>query len=163
RVEPADEDVLAELRPRVDVVHEVVHHRMRPTDRFRPAHDVDLVTADADGDVDADHCADARTPEARGIDDARRADLTARRGAAGAGVPVGKHAARLRLLEEARAAIAGGTCKPLGCLGGIAVAGIGLVAASDQILDMEPRLDVVHLVRRYEPCLDAYRALKRHR
>src|SRR5262245_65131946 len=52
------EDVLAQLGARVDVGHEVVHHRVRPADCFRPAHDVDLVTADADGNVEAHHGAD---------------------------------------------------------------------------------------------------------
>src|SRR4029077_15462876 len=116
-VEPADEDVFAELGPRVDVVHEVVHHRMRAAVRFRPAHDVDLVTADADGNVDAHHGADARAPEARGIDDAGRADLAARRVDTGDAVPVGQDAEHLRLLEDARAAVAGRPRKPLGRLG----------------------------------------------
>ncbi len=76
----------------------------------------------------------------------RRADLTARRVDTGDAVPVGQDVEHLGLLEDARAALARRPREPLGRLGGIAVAGVGLVAAGDQILDLEPRLDVVHLV-----------------
>src|SRR5262249_56288242 len=90
---------------------------------------------------------------ARRIDDARRLYLRARRVDAGHAVALRQEAQHLGLLEHARAMIARRPREPLSRLGGIAVAGVRLVATGHQVVDLKSRLDLLHLPRRHPPGL----------
>src|SRR5215831_16056595 len=107
---------------------------MGPARGVRPAHDVDLVTADRDGNLEADHGADARSPESGGVHHARRVDRPRARLHAGDAVTVGEDGDYLGVLVDARAARAGGQRPTLGRLGRIAIARVRLVAALDEVL-----------------------------
>src|SRR2546428_3652809 len=94
---------------------------MRTLSRLRPRHDVDLVTADGDRDLDAHHGADPGAPEPGRIDDARRLDWPAARVDPTNAAALGADGEHLRLFEDACPPRAGGVSEALGRLGGGAV------------------------------------------
>src|SRR5207247_3644913 len=123
RVEQPHEREPARLGPRIDVLDEVVHQRMRARSLSRPDEEVDLVAADGDGNLDADQAADAVAPGARGIDDDRRLDLAV--GGADARHPAvaGRDPEHLCPLQGAHAALARRPGEPLPGLAWVSVPG----------------------------------------
>ncbi len=146
---------------RVDVLDEVVDQRVGLARAGRPREEVDLVTADREGDLEAGHSADAIAPGAGGVDHDGRLDL------APIGVDARHPTARERkahdfgLLEDRRPALARGRREALRGLRRVGVAGLGLVATDHEVVDAEAGLDLAHLGRRDQPRIDAHRLLER--